>query len=257
MTVEDRELPVHGAGDVAVPFVMAGLFEVLESDTRWSEHAHPTHELLWTEHGSCTATVGTRVFTITPSVGLWIPAGVRHAGWTAAGVELRAMQFGVDSVPAIAEQPVPVDVTPLLRLLLERLNEPDLGDEARAHAETVVLDLLEPAPNALLLRLPESPLLAPIVSAVRHDPADPTTLAEWAGRLGVSSRTLSRAFHAETGLGFSRWLAAIRAQVAIGMLAHGADLDEVATAAGFGSASAFGTAFRRVTGVSPGRFRAQ
>ncbi|QUX25951.1 AraC family transcriptional regulator [Nocardiopsis sp. MT53] len=253
---DNRRLPVYEAGEIDVPFVVWGSEEVIARDTFWEEHAHPTHELLWNEHGASSATVGTRVWTITPTVGLWIPAGVRHSGWTPAGTRHRAAHFGVHAVPAIADRPVAVEVTPLLRLLLDRLDHGDLSGDERARTEGMVLDLIAPARNEILLQIPESPLLAPIVEAVLADPADTTTLAAWAARLGVSTRTITRAFRAGTGLGFSRWVATARVRHAIALLSRGEDIEDVAACVGYHSASAFGTAFRRITGTSPGRFRA-
>jgi AraC-like DNA-binding protein len=46
-----------------------------------------------------------------------------------------------------------------------------------------------------------------------------------------------------------------RAQRAVVLIAQGEDLEDVASAVGFRSVSAFGTAFRRVTGMTPGAFR--
>ncbi len=254
--VDSRRLPRYAAGEIDVPFVVHGTDEVISRDTYWEEHSHPTHELLWNQRGASTATVGARVWTITPSLGLWIPAGTPHSGWTSAGTWHHAAQFGIHAAPAISDAPVAVEVTPLLRLLLERLNTEGLTADSRARTEAVVLDLMAPAPVELLLKIPDAPLLAPIVDAVRADPADGTTLAAWASRLGVSSRTVTRAFRAQTGLGFSQWLATARVQHAITLLAGGEEIEEVAERVGYHSASAFGTVFRRVTGMSPGRFRA-
>jgi AraC-like DNA-binding protein len=255
VTSERRDLPLYEAGSVAVPFVTRGFREHIRVSTEWGEHSHPTHELLWNDHGASTARVGPRTWTVTPLVGLWIPAGVVHTGHAPAGTRQRAVQFSlVDSV-AIAPGPTAVDITDLLRLLLDRIDDETLDDEALARTEAMVLDVLRPAPRELMLRMPESDLLRPIVDALTADPADATTLAAWADRLGVSSRTVTRAFTAETGLGFTRWIAAFRAHAAIELLAEGSRVDDVAERMGFRSPSAFGTAFRRVTGTSPGRFR--
>ncbi|MFD7368852.1 helix-turn-helix domain-containing protein [Nocardiopsis alba] len=254
--VDSRRLPSYAAGEIDVPFVALGSDEVIDRDTYWEEHSHPTHELLWNLRGASSATVGSRVWSITPSIGLWIPAGVPHSGWTPAGTWHHAVQFSVREVAPLSERPVSVEITPLLRLLLGRLAEGELSAESRARTEAMVLDLLAPAQGELLLDYPESPLLRPIVETLREDPADTTTLAVWAARLGVSARTITRAFHEATGLGFSRWTAAARVQHAITMLARGDGIDEVAERVGYRSASSFSTAFRRVTGMSPGRFRA-
>ncbi|GAA1093301.1 helix-turn-helix domain-containing protein [Nocardiopsis composta] len=254
---DSRRLPRYAAGEIDVPFVIKGKAEDIPRDTYWEEHSHPTHELLWNERGASSATVGRRVWTITPTVGLWIPAGTPHSGWTPAGTRHRAAQFSVHAVPAVSDRTVAVQVTPLLGLLLDRLDEGGLAAGERSRTEAMVLDVLAPSQRELILQIPESPLLAPIVAAVRADPGDPTTLAAWAGRLGVSARTLTRAFRAETGLGFSRWVATARVQRAVEMLARGEEIEEVAACVGYHSASAFGVAFRRITGLSPGRFRAQ
>lgn len=254
---DKRSLPSYAAGEIDVPFVLLGSDEVIDHDTYWEEHSHPTHELLWNRRGASSATVGSRVWSITPSLGLWIPAGAPHSGWTPAGTWHHAVQFSVRAVEPLSPRPVSVEITPLLRLLLGRLDERGLTPESRSRTEAMVLDLLAPAEHELLLKYPDSPLLRPIVDALRADPADTTSLAGWAARLGVSSRTVTREFQAETSLGFSQWTAAARAQEAIAMLARGERIEDVADHVGYRSASSFSTAFRRVTGMSPGRFRAR
>ncbi|SKA30807.1 transcriptional regulator, AraC family [Marinactinospora thermotolerans DSM 45154] len=256
-TVDSRRFPLYAAGEIDVPFAIATHAEVIPHDTFWEEHSHPTHELIWTERGVSWATVGRRVWAITPMAALWIPAGVPHSGWAPAGMLHRAAQFGIHAVPSISEEPVAVEATPLLRLLLDRLGTEDLDPDARSRTEAIVFDVLTPVRHGLSFQNPGSPLLAPIVAAVHEDPADTTTLAAWAVRLGVSTRTIARAFRAETGTGFSRWLATVRVQHAITMLARGEEIDEVAIRVGYHSASAFGAAFRRITGMSPGMFRAR
>ncbi len=49
----------------------------------------------------------------------------------------------------------------------------------------------------------------------------------------------------------------MRAQHAVRLLALGFEVEVVAEAVGYRSASAFGAAFRRTTGMTPGRFRAR
>lgn len=253
-TTESRRLPLYDAGAVEVPFGILGMSEVMDRDTFWEEHSHPTHELLWNDRGASWAMVGQRIWTITPLTGLWVPAGVRHSGWAPSGTWHRAAQFDL-RVLRLSEEPVAVDVAPLLRLLLDRLQGEGLSGASRGLTERMIADVMAPAEHELTLRIPDRPLLAPIVDAVRADPADATTLTQWAGRLGVSTRTVTRAFLASTGLGFGRWVAAARMHHAIALIAHGVETEEVAERVGFGSSSAFITAFRRVTGTTPGRFR--
>ncbi|MEV1006497.1 AraC family transcriptional regulator [Streptomyces sp. NPDC049881] len=254
---ETRTLPSVAPGAVEVPFVVACYDEVVARDTTWNEHSHPFHELLWNQRGASTAVVGNRVWTVAPALGLWMPAGTPHSGSAAAGTWLRTSFFGTGGAAPLPGVPVGVEITPLLRLLLDRLAEPGLPAASRSVTEAMLLDVLTPSPHELLVNVPVSALLRPIADAVRADPRDRRTLADWAAELGVSARTVTRAFNAETGTSFARWVTAVRAQHAVALLTRGWEVEEVAAEAGYGSASAFGAAFRRTTGLTPGVFRAR
>lgn len=255
MDRETRTLPALAAGPVEMPFAITSWREDFARDTTWNEHSHPFHELLWNERGASTAVVGSRVWTVTPALGLWMPAGTLHSGSATAGTRCRAGFFGFGTTSSISESPVAVEITPLLRLLLERLADPGLPSGSRTVTEAMVLDVLTPSPRGLLVHMPASALLRPIADAVRADPGDQRTLADWASALGVSPRTITRAFNAETGTSFARWVAAVRAQHAVALLGRGWEIDAVAEEVGYRSASAFGVAFRRATGLTPGAFR--
>ncbi|MFI0353113.1 AraC family transcriptional regulator [Actinomadura sp. 9N407] len=256
MTRDTRTLPALPAGPVEMPFSILSWSEAFARDTVWNEHSHPFHELLWNERGASTAVVGPRVWTVTPALGLWMPAGTLHSGSATAGTWCRADFFGFGTMSSISAVPVGVEITPLLRLLLERLADAELSAESRGLTEAMVLDVLRPSSRELLVQMPVSDLLRPIAEVVRNDPGDQRTLADWASRLGVSARTVTRAFNAETGTSFARWVAAVRAQHAVELLSLGWEIDVVAEEVGYRSASAFGVAFRRTTGLTPGAFRA-
>jgi AraC-like DNA-binding protein len=242
-----RELPTYAAGEVDVPFVIQGYREVMAEDTDWNEHAHPWHELLWNDRGASTVVAGSRVWCITAILGLWMPAGRLHSASAVAGTSHRAHFFQHGTTTALPDVPVAVEITPLLRLLLERLEEPELTPHSRAVTEAMVLDVMKPSPRALLVQVPTSTLLRPIVDAIQADPAHQRTLTGWASALGCSTRTLARAFRTETGTTFVRWVSAVRAQHAVQLLSRGVEVEIVADAVGYRSASAFGAAFRRTT----------
>lgn len=256
MTADRRALPVYAAGAIDVPFVIDRFDERVERDTHWAEHSHPAHELLWNERGASRVTVGSRTWTITPALGMWMPAGVLHSGMAPAGTWYHTSHFGITTVESISDEAVAVEVTPLLRLLLERLASRELLPLSREVTEALVLDILAPSAHELFVHTPESPLLAPIVQAVEEHPGDARTLSQWAEQLGVSTRTITRAFRAETGAGFVRWVATVRAQRAVTLLSRGDDIEDIAAELGYRSTSAFGAAFRRTTGLTPTAFRA-
>ncbi|MCT4965149.1 helix-turn-helix transcriptional regulator, partial [Pseudomonas aeruginosa] len=85
----------------------------------------------------------------------------------------------------------------------------------------------------------------------RAEPAADWSLGDAARRLGVSPRTLTRAFQRETGLSFVQWLRRMRLLASLDALAAGHSILEVALDLGYDSQSAFSAMFRRTLGVSP------
>lgn len=253
--VNTIELPTFRPGAIDMPWAVNAFDDVVDRDTSWLPHSHPTHELLWNERGASTVKVGNRLWTVTPTVGVWIPAGVLHSATTTAGTWYRATHFDVRKVNPLSDAPVSIEISPLLRMVLLRLAEESLSEESRAIAEAMALDVLRPAGHELVVYVPASLLLQPIVQALQADPGDRRLLDDWARELGATPRTITRAFQRETGLTFGRWVSVLRARHAIELLASGVEPEDVAQRVGYATVSAFGAAFKRATGLTPGAFR--
>lgn len=186
---------MYGAGALPAQHVVSAFDERVERETAWAPHSHATHELLWNESGVSTVGVSNRVWTVTPTLGVWIPAGLVHAATAAAGTWYRTNHFDITRVPRLAEGVAVVEITPLLRLLLTRLTSLELTVSSRELTEMMVLDVIEPAPWEITVTIPSSPLLQPIVEALREDPGDRRSLGDWSSALGVSAKP-SRALSA-------------------------------------------------------------
>jgi len=103
---------------------------------------------------------------------------------------------------------------------------------------------------------PAAPSLQPLLDWLAAHPARSPSLAEMASRAGMSSRTFSRRFLEQTGETPVQWLLGARVRHAQRLLeTTGRSVEQVASAAGFGSASAFRTRFARVVGTSPQAYR--
>jgi AraC-like DNA-binding protein len=124
----------------------------------------------------------------------------------------------------------------------------------------VIVDQLAALPAApLQLPFPRDPRArraADLLLAGVADPADDRTVTDLAREAGASRRTLERLFAAETGLSVGRWRTRARLVEAVRRLADGQAVTAVAAELGYATPSAFGAAFRRELGTSPGRYLA-
>ncbi|MFT4232827.1 MAG: AraC family transcriptional regulator [Leucobacter sp.] len=236
------------------PFVILAESEVVGVPLEWEPHAHPMHELVWVRGGTMTVRIGGRIFTVPEGRALWLPAGVMHAGRLTAGAELADAFFAPERTPVAFAGPTTLVMSPLLESLLLHLAGPGLDAEARARAESVVFDVLEPAERQFALQLPGDPRIDRIAEALLDDPADGRGLEEWAAELGTSERTVTRAFRRTTGLSFAQWRRVLRVHLALKLLAEGHEVAEVSERLGYAQPSTFIEAFRRVMGATPGSF---
>jgi AraC-like DNA-binding protein/mannose-6-phosphate isomerase-like protein (cupin superfamily) len=238
----------------APSFVIISESHVLGAPTEWEPHSHPAHELVWVRHGALTSRVGDRLFTVSEGSGLWVPAGAVHAGRLTAGAELHNAFFSPERTPLDFGGPTAVAMTPALEALLIHLARRDLDAGARARAEAVVFDLMEPTAPRLALRLPGDARADAVAEALLADPGDDRSLEEWARGLGVSPRTVSRSFRAGTGLSFGQWRQSLRIHRALALLNEGHEVQETADLLGYAQTSTFIDAFRRVMGTTPGAY---
>ncbi|QUX26049.1 AraC family transcriptional regulator [Nocardiopsis sp. MT53] len=238
----------------ATPFVIIAESHVLGAPAEWEPHVHPAHELVWVSRGALTSRVGDSVFTVSEGCGLWVPAGEVHSGRLTAGAGFHTAFFAPERTRVAFGGPTAIAMTPVLEALLMRLARTDLDVGERERTEAVVFDVLEPAERQLALRLPGDARVGAVVEALLEDPADDRSLDEWARDLGVSARTVSRAFRAATGLSFAQWRRSLRIHRALTLLSEGCEVQDAAELLGYAQTSTFIEAFRRVMGTTPGAY---
>jgi AraC-like DNA-binding protein len=222
---------------------------------RVAPHRHSRAQLIHALSGVVTVNTSLGSWVVPPGRGVWVPAGVEHDLKIAGRVRMRTL-----FVDPLARADLPqgcrvVDISPLLRHLIIaamdiRQDYPAGGRDERV-MELILNELRVLPILALHVPMPVDVLLANLCQALRDDPAGDWTLQGAAQRLGVSGRTLTRAFQRETGLSFVQWLRRVRLLASLDALAAGHSILEVALDLGYDSPSAFSAMFRRTLGVSP------
>jgi AraC-like DNA-binding protein len=229
----------------------------LEAGDSFGLHEHPQQQLSWTPTGALSAEVGDRYWLLPPTVGLWIPGGVRHDVRAVRSGVFYGIYFRTEDRPITWATPTVLAMTPIVRSLVVHLAEADLSREERGRAEAVLFDNLRAAPDAhLVLPMPSDPRALAVARALIARPADGRTLDEWGHSVGASRRTLVRLFQAETNLTFAQWRTHLRMSAATGHLAGGASVQTTARLVGYEDPGAFIVAFQKTLGSTPGTYLA-
>ncbi len=220
-------------------------------------HSHPRFQLVYAARGVMTVDTRDATWVVPPQRAVWMPPTVQHRLKASGAVELRSLYILPDAAGGMPSSCEVFEVTPLLRELILRATELPREYDEQGPAGRVMRLLLDELGSLQRLPyhlpMPKTAPLAPICRRLLDAPSDTATLAELAD--GLSTRTLARHFRRETGMSFAEWRRRARLLRALGWIAEGRPILEVAIELGYDSPSAFSAMFRRELGAPPSHFR--
>jgi AraC-like DNA-binding protein len=240
--------------DLAAP-VIAVRVDVIGTKAEVPDHSHRKGQLVFTLGGGVTCRVPSGLWMAPPHCGVWIPGGMAHSNLATANARI----FFVYIEPGAVDLPdrcCTLSISPLLRELIVDLSERAQDDAARdARLTNVLLNELPLMPvQQLHLPIASEPRLRRIAAELAENPADRSTLAEWANRVALSESSLARLVAKETGLTFGRWRQQLHLIVALRELAAGASVQQVSADLGYESVTAFITMFKKALGKPPAKY---
>ncbi len=220
-------------------------------------HSHGHIQVLYASSGVMSVRTSELSFVVPPQRAVWIPVDVPHEVQCRGPVSLRTLYLRPDLGRGDEVCRV-FEVSDFLRaLILETIRfDPAYDDESReGRIVSLLLEEIERMPNAPYhVAMPSNPRLLKVCEALRCDPSDPRDIDEWAREIGMGRRTFTRAFKAETGMGFAVWRQQVRLMEALSLLANGMSVTRIAYEVGYDSPSGFSAMFRRAFGVPPSQY---
>jgi AraC-like DNA-binding protein len=223
-------------------------------------HAHKRGQLLYAVAGVVTVTTDEGSWVIPPRRALWIPAGIAHEVRMSGTVSTRSAYVRDEAAGSLPRCCRVIGVSLLLHALLqEAVDLPaEYGLDGRdGRVMALLLDEIASMP-ALPLNtpLPRDPRLARLCRALLSAPAMDIDIDAMALKAGMSRRSFTRVFRQQTGMSFTAWRQQACLLTALVRLGNGDRITGVAMDLGYGSASAFSAAFRKVLGAAPSRYLA-
>jgi AraC-like DNA-binding protein len=221
-------------------------------------HHHLRGQVFCVESGLVHVRTAHGSWLLPPHRAGWLPPGEAHkvsisgamSGWTVLIAPVAAQ--------TLPERPCVVGISELMRALVRRAvtwADQDRLDAEQERMTAVLLDEMRRAPHEPLhLPMPTDRRLLRIATAIYEQPENGRTLEEWAQWAGLSPRTLSRLFLAETAVSFAQWRQQARLVHALERLARGEAVADIADALGYATPSNFIAMFKRSFGESPARY---
>jgi AraC-like DNA-binding protein/quercetin dioxygenase-like cupin family protein len=251
-----RGRPARTADAPHPVFVRA--FEYPQGYTGYT-HRHRLAQVVYPLRGVASVETYSGTWVVTTLTAVAIPPWREHRVSAHGNASLRSVFIDPDVHPALVTDTVTIHVSELLHELIREAGRHytdfDGTDDLASDVIALIVRLLPTMPTSntsVWLPRIDSPLLRPIATALEQDPADTTSVDEWARRLALSTRHFSRLFRQETGVTFSTWRALYHVKHALLLLAAGHSVTRVAMDLGYGSTSSFIEMFKRHTGRTPG-----
>lgn len=256
VAITDLTVP-RDVDSVSRPVVALSATSV-KKDWENARHQHRKAQLIYSVRGILNCEIEDGVWIVPPQCAIWIPGDLPHAACGAGETECYCLFVEPDATPDLPKDCCTISVSPLLReLLLRAAGFPELyplgGREDRLIA--ALLDELVEAPvEDLHLPMPRDARLRRLAQMMLADPTDKTSKADWAIRIGMSERSMSRLLLHEIGMSFGRWRRQLHVILALQRLTKGESVQTVALELGYENASGFVTMFRKAMGKPPARY---
>ena len=222
-------------------------------------HSHPRFQLVYAARGVMKVDTRDATWVVPPQRAVWMPPATPHRLTASGVVQLRSLYIRPEAAKRMPKGCEVLEVTPLLRELILRATELPLEYDQKGAAGRIMHLMLDEL--ASLARLPyhlPMPRVAPLAAICQRlvsAPNEVATLGQLAARERLSARTLARHFRRRTGMSFAEWRRRARLLRALGWIAEGRPILQVALDLGYESPSAFSAMFRRELGAPPSRFR--
>lgn len=226
------------------------------SQTDW--HSHRWGQLSYAFKGVLSVKTPMGHYIAPPQFAIWLPAEIDHQVVSASATAMRSLYIAMHALPDKKwQQPRVCEISPLVReLIMTFSHSPADYNEASATGRLVqvLLDQLQALPAASLrLPLPEDRRLLALCEQLQNH-HDQRPLALLAQDFGLSARSISRLFKAQTGLTFRQWRQRLRLFQSLEGLRQGESVTRVALDSGYDSVSAFVAAFHQLFGNTPGQY---
>ena len=225
----------------------------------YPEHQHAWGEFVYSFSGVMEVKVLGHHYLAPPQYGIWLPPHLEHVGLNRHEACHCSLYLAPPHSDRLPKSPCALSVSPLVRSLLEHLRQHPPGlprTDAQERLLQVLVDQLAASPCAgSYLPTSDDPLLGPVLAALEARPADNRSLVELAKAVHTTERTLMRRCQRDLGMTFAEWRQRLRVVRAMPLLEAGQTVETIALDLGYGSASAFITMFKKMTGSTPDELR--
>lgn len=226
---------------------------------------HDFYEMVCVLGGSVGITAGDKVYVLNAGECLMHPPNEFHRIRSEKGSEPHVLNLSFHSssmpeydgrifAPKSRQQEELLEICAEVRDGLHRSDAKKLNEQ-RLRLESWLLRAVRSTTDRGIVETSAAMRYAEIINVLQEHLEEQLSAAEIARLCNMSLSNLKKIFTKYAGMGVSRYFNEMKMRHAAVLLQSGKHVGEVATELGFNDQNYFSTVFRRIMGVSPGRYR--
>lgn len=220
-------------------------------------HHHIKGQLIMPLSGFVKSRIEDAIWMVPRYCAVWIPSETPHSNEIEVSADI-CMLFVDPDIEGLPEKTCTLSVSPLLRELVVKLasEEKDYDQQGRVGrlAEVLIDELVSMPTERFEFPIPSEPRLNKLAYWMLEKPNNQTSIKQWAQRLAMSDRTLSRLVKQELGMTFGQWRAQLHVVVVLQKLSQKETVQRISEDLGYESVSAFITFFKKMFGKPPAQY---
>lgn len=243
----------------ALPSDIYLLFDAFRSNTETRSHSHSWGQLQIISGGILELKAEGQRFLAPSHFAIWVPAGVQHQSYNRKPIAYCSVNIVPELAKKLPAHTCLLEISALVEVLIAELREHKIQKPENEQQERLIKvlfdQLLVAKQSERFLPTSTDKLLKPILEALEANPANETSLGEWAERNHTTERTLSRHCQSELGMSFTEWRLRIRYLYSLELLRKKMSIKEVAFSLGYNQTSPFITMFKRYSDCTPEQYK--
>ncbi len=234
-------------------------FEAFLSNTETRRHSHVWGQVQLISGGMLEMEADNTRFLTPPHLGIWVPANTMHRSYNRRPLDYCSINIAPALTPHFPKTTSLLQMTPIVSAIIDDFRKRVVNvaqSQADKRLVQVLLDQFAAGQvKTHFLPTSQHKYLAPILAAVEEQPADNTSLAQWAQQVHTTERTLARYCQSELGMSFTEWRLRMRYLYSMDLLQKGQTVKEVALTLGYHQASPFIAMFKKYSGQTPEQYK--
>lgn len=229
--------------------------ETLEHAKCAHSHAHSRAQIISCDRGIMEVHTPHTIWTVNPLQSVFIASMEEHQVYFPDHVTVLTAFVDESKLPPLPTQSFAFEPSSFFNSLLVKIvsfSNPSEPTDTQFRILEVFLDELALlTPSTTYLPTSQNLRLKPILDSLKTDLSTKHTLAYYAQKSYMSSRTLSRLFQKELGMSFGDWKMRLKLMEAVKLLGEEKSIKEIALDLGYENVSSFITAFKNYFGKTP------